>query len=220
MTTFKVLFLFLITTGALAFEFKKGEGSEFVMTTQGQKVNLNIYVASVSDHQMSVEMHFGTGGLLGMNMYQQFEMGLKGKGPIKVEKGYVLTPSSGKPEIMKAYMFHQNRGVQMNDFLFNKKEDIDGSFIADETVEIPAGSVMAKHYRKTNNGQTVDFWIADSVKPIGLVKLVSKSTKENFNNYSIELSSLLRNVAPKIDPKQAVPMSKATEDMLRDDRAK
>ena len=63
MTTFKVLILLIISNGAFAFEYKKGEGSEFVMTTQGQRINLNIYVTDVSDHQMSVEMHFGTGGL-------------------------------------------------------------------------------------------------------------------------------------------------------------
>ena len=153
-------------------------------------------------------------------MYQQFEMALKGRGPIKVKKGYVLTPTSGSPEIMKAYMFQQNRGVQMNDFLFNKKEDIEGDFMGDENIEIPAGSIIAKHYRKKSNGQTVDFWVSDSVKPIGLVKLESKSAREEFNNYTIELSSLLKNVAPKIDPAKAVPMSDATENLLRDDHVR
>ena len=189
------------------------------MTSQGQKVNLNIYVTAVADHQMSVEMHFGTGGLLGMNMFQQFQMNLKGSSSVQVQKGYVLTPSSNAPEVMKDYMFHQNRGVQMNDFLFNKKEDIDGAFIGDETIEVPAGSLIAKHYRKSNNGQIVDFWISDVVKPIGLVKLVSTSSKEKFNNYSIELSSLLKNVAAKIDPNKAIPMTKTTEEMLKSDHS-
>lgn len=215
----KFLFLFFISFGVFAFEFKKGEGSEFVMTSQGQKVNLNIYVTAVADHQMSVEMHFGTGGLLGMNMFQQFQMNLKGSSSVQVQKGYVLTPSSNAPEVMKDYMFHQNRGVQMNDFLFNKKEDIDGAFIGDETIEVPAGSLIAKHYRKSNNGQIVDFWISDVVKPIGLVKLVSTSSKEKFNNYSIELSSLLKNVAAKIDPNKAIPMTKTTEEMLKSDHS-
>lgn len=217
MTISKIIILLFISFGAFAFEFKQGEGSEFVMTSQGQKVSLNIYVTNVSDYKMSVEMHFGTSGLVGMNMYQQFQMGLKGTAPIKVEKGYILTPSSSAPEIMKSYMFHQNRGVQINDFLFNKKEAIDGMFVGDEKIEVPAGSLIAKHYRKSSNGQTVDFWIADQVKPIGLVKLVSKSSLEKLNNYTIELSSLLKNVAPKIDPKRAVPISKATEQMLKID---
>lgn len=219
MTNFKPVFLLLIMVSS-AWSFEKGSGSEFVMDSQGQKVNLNIYITDVAKHNMSVEFHFGTGGLMSMNMYQQFEMSLKGSSPVKVEKGYVLTAGSGEPEIMKEYMFHQNRGVQINDFLFASASEIDGSFKGDETVEIPAGSIIAKHYQKSANGQTVDFWISDQVKPIGLVKLVSKSDKEKFNNYTIELASLLQNVAAKIDPKKAVPMSKQTEEMLRDDRKK
>lgn len=220
MTNFKLTLFLLLLTMTSAWSFEKGSGSEFVMSSQGQKVSLNIYIANKAKHNMSVEFHFGTGGLLSTNMYQQFEMSLKGTSPVKVEKGYILTSGSGAPEIMKEYMFHQNRGVQINDFLFASAGEIEGSFKGDETVEIPAGSIVAKHYQKSANGQTVDFWISDQVKPIGLVKLVSKSDKEKFNNYTIELASLLKNVAAKIDPKKAVPMSKQTEEMLRDDRKK
>ena len=111
-------------------------------------------------------------------------------------------------------VFKQNKGVQVEDFLFSKREDIEKFFVGNEQVEIPAGSIMTRHYRKTNNGQTVDFWIADKVGPISLVKLESKS-KENKNaNYKIELASLLRNVKPTIDPKQAIPLTEETAKVL------
>lgn len=201
-----------LLTQVLAFDV--GEGSQFVMSTQGQKVDLNIYIAKKSEHKMSVEFHFGTGGLLPTSMWQQFEMELKGKSPIKITQGFIQTQPDTKPEKMPQGFFGVNQGVQLQDFLFNSKEMIDGDFIGDEQVEVIAGHVIAKHYRKKRDGQTVDFWISDEVKPIGLVKLTSKSTKKQSNNYEIELASLLKNVKPTIDSKQAIQMTSETKKIL------
>jgi hypothetical protein len=41
-----------------------------------------------------------------------------------------------------------------------------------ETLKVPAGSYKTKHYHdKTPEGDTVDFWVSESVAPLGLVKI-------------------------------------------------
>jgi len=46
------------------------------------------------------------------------------------------------------------------------------SFVKEETVKVAAGSFKTKHYHdKTPQGDTVDFWVTESVAPIGLVKI-------------------------------------------------
>ena len=44
--------------------------------------------------------------------------------------------------------------------------------VKEETIKVAAGSYKTKHYHdKTPQGDTVDFWVTESVAPIGLVKI-------------------------------------------------
>jgi hypothetical protein len=46
------------------------------------------------------------------------------------------------------------------------------TLVGSETVKVPAGSFKTKHYRdKTPQGDKLDFWVSDSVPPLGLVKI-------------------------------------------------
>ena len=207
---------FLIIWSSLCLSFTKGSGSEFIFSSNGKSIPLNIYFTDIQDKSISVEFHFAANEMFMKNMWQQFEL-TRDEAEIKIQAGYLKLGKEKDIEIMTHGHFGINneRGVEINQFLFSKKARINENFISDEIVEIPAGSVIAKHYRKNKNGQIVDFWIADSVKPIGLVKLVSESKKYPSQNYSIELASLLKNVAAEIDPKKAKKMSKNSENILK-----
>jgi hypothetical protein len=194
-----------------AFSFEIGSGSQFIMNFSGQKANLDIYVTAKSKKNLNIEFHMGTGGLFSTNIWQQFQFGVYKSGPVAIEAGYIQIGADNKPERMTSEFFHQNRGVQVQDFLFSDKNKIEGDFIGDEMVEVPAGSLIAKHYRKIRDGQVIDFWIAKEVKPISLVRLISKSTKLESNNYSIELSALMKNVKPTIDPKKSIMLTEKTK---------
>jgi hypothetical protein len=209
--TSKLFLVLLITTTINAFGFEVGSGSQFSLALSGQKAELNIYVASKTNKKLRVEFHMGTKGILATNLWQQFDFKVYNKGPVAIEASYIQTSINKKPERMTAEFFHQNEGVQVQDFLFSNKEQIEGDFIGDELIEVPAGSLIAKHYRKKRDGQVIDFWISEEVKPIALVKLESKSTKLESNNYRIELVSLLRNVKATIDPKKSIPLTKKTK---------
>jgi hypothetical protein len=46
------------------------------------------------------------------------------------------------------------------------------TFVKEETVKVAAGSYKTKHYHdKTPQGDTVDYWVSESVAPLGLVKI-------------------------------------------------
>lgn len=206
---FILLNLFIFSLSVNAFEV--GTGSQFIMTLQNQKVDLEIYVAKSDVKSVSIEMHMGTKGIISSNLWQQFEFKNYGQGPISIEAGYILLDSTDKPEVLSAEFYHQNKGLQVQDFLFAKNSNIEGDLIGKEMVELTAGDLYATHYRKKRDGQIIDFWISDKVKPIGLVKLVSQSTKDKSNNYELELSSLIKNVKPSIDSSVAIPMTKKTK---------
>lgn len=208
------LILFIYPFLASTQTFKKGEGSEFLMKSNGQRAKLSIYVSSITKKNLGIEFHFGTGDLFVSNMWQQFSMSLNEEAPIKITSGYFKASLSRPPEKMSEKHFYSNKGVQIHDFLFSKSSDIEKDYIGDEKIELISGTLIAKHYRKKSDGQVVDYWISSKVMPIGLVKLVSKSHKINSNNYSLELNSLLRNVKPAIDPSKAIPMSQSTSNLL------
>ena len=148
------------------------------------------------------------------NMWQQFQIEKSKQGHLKISKGFIKSGIHKKPEIMTKEQFQVNEGVQLQDFLFTKFVEIEKDYIGDEQLELPAGTLVAKHYRKVTGNQTVDYWISSEVLPIGLVKLISKSSKNSTNNYQIELNSMLRNVKPAIDPKKAIPMSNETSKLM------
>ena len=187
-------------------EYIVGSGSEFKFSgSQGEKVSLSIYITESSFTKLGVEYFLASEGLLGVQAWQQFIMGIGSNG-LTLEQGYVQTPDMKVPEIMtKDFQMNNKNGVQVEDFFFSKESEIEKYKIGMETVEVPAGRILSTHYRKKRDKQTVDFWISDKAGSIGLVKLVSTGSAEH--DYKIELSSLLTNVKPKIVPKLAVPLT-------------
>lgn len=189
-------------------DFKVGEGSSFALKTEGKTVDLNIYVAAREKKSLSVEMHFGAGGIFPFNMWQQFQFDFKENRPISISKGYILAKENKTAEIMPKELFKQDQGIQVQDFLFSKQSEFSKFFVGDELVETPAGTFVAKHFKRSRKGQIVDFWISEEVGPIGLVKLISTSESKSSQNYSVELKSLLKRVRPTINPEDATEISK------------
>jgi hypothetical protein len=198
------------------YPFVVGTGSKFHLSMKDSPTaELAIYIAESSDQNIAVEYFFhAMNTFVETKMWQQFHMKMGSNGAIDIHKGYVKTTSVDHPEILPKGFFAQKDGVQLNDFLFAKEEILNKFKVGDEKIEVPAGSVTASHYRKTNNGQTIDFWISNEAKPIGLVKLVSVHPKKAINNYSIELIGLMKNVKATINPKLAKPISKETQATL------
>lgn len=198
------ILLFFFTSLSFGQSFKKGEGSEFTLKFKdGLTSNLSIYVTHSELAKIGIEYYFNSNnGIIPIKLWQQFHFSYSGEGPVSIDAGFVYAQEMTKPEALTRKYLNVNDGVQVNDFLFSKRSEIDASKIGEEKVKVPAGTVMATHYRKVRGGQTVDFWISDKTKPIGLVKLNSKSDSKAEHNYGLELMSLIKDVKAKIDPKK------------------
>ena len=197
--------------------FPPGSGSNFKMTMSqgGPSIQVGIYIASAKSSSVNIEYFIESqSGLIPISMWQQFEIDLGAGFGAKIKNGYVKTKELPKPEKMTSEYLLGGTGVQVNDFLFNDPKVLQKNKVGDETIQILAGETKSAHYRTSNNGQTVDYWISDEAKPIGLVKLISSHPKDANQNYSLELSGLMRNVKPMIDPAQAVPLTATGKSFL------
>jgi hypothetical protein len=86
------------------------------------------------------------------------------------------------------------------------------TLVKDETVKVAAGSFKTKHYRtKTPQGDTADFWVSESVAPIGLVKMEmnQKSNPMITGPIKMELASVGKEAKSSIS-KPAKPFDQTT----------
>ncbi len=78
------------------------------------------------------------------------------------------------------------------------------TLVKEETVKVTAGSYKAKHYHdKTPQGDTVDFWVSESVAPLGLVKIemTQKSNPMINGPIKMELAAVGKDAKPVITKK-------------------
>ena len=216
---FVLLFLFSLNTYAesLSQSFPAGQGASYKVRVRKEStpIYLSLYVAGTKVDSVHIEYFMETKTIIPVQMWQQFEIGVNEKGPAEIKKGFVLTKELSSPEIMPAeYLKGAGGGIQVNNFLFADKAQLDKDKVGEEIVEIAAGSTKATHYRTSANGQTVDYWISNDAKPMGLVMLISKSDKNENQNYALELTSLMENVKAKINPEKAVPLSDKGKGLL------
>jgi hypothetical protein len=85
------------------------------------------------------------------------------------------------------------------------------TFIKDETVKVAGGSFKTKHYRnQTAQGDSIDSWVAESVAPIGLVKMemTQKNNPMVTGPIKMELTAVGKDAKPSIT-KPAKPFDQA-----------
>lgn len=213
-------FLFLLSFKIHAESFKDlyqvGSGASYNMIVEGAPGNnVSIYVTATEKNSLWVEYYIvSKQSLMPVQLWQQFEL-VRGNGSgVKVRKGYIQSATSPHPEILEEkHLKGSDIGAQTSDFLFSTFEQINKHLVNKEEVTVPAGTLKANRYKISSNGQTVEFWIAEDRTPMTLVKLISKG-KKRAQNYHLELDTLLTNVAQKIDPSRAKPLSKSTRSIL------
>jgi hypothetical protein len=208
----KLLILFLPT---LCYAFTPGSGAEYDFSYSNENAKLSIYIVESREKNVSVEFHFGMKNLWATNMWQQYQLDIRNGSSVGISRGYIKTDKNKPPEKMIKEQFNLNTGVQVHQFLFSDRKEIQKNFIGSEVVELPAGTIKADHYRTSSDGQTVEFWRSNAIRPIGLVKLVSKSKIKESNNYKIELSALLKNIKPAIEVEKAVEMTKDSQKIFQ-----
>jgi hypothetical protein len=200
----------------LSQSFPAGKGCLYQLEVKGKPipVDVSIYVASSNADRVIIEYFLSSReGLLPVEMWQQFEIAPSTSGS-KINKGFVQTKELKNPETLTEEYLKGLDGVQVNDFVFSTESQLNKNKIGEETVEEPAGKDKAMHYRTISGENTIDYWISESARPIGLVKLVSKHPTEEKKNYQLVLTSLMKNVKPYIDPAKAVPLTSLGKSFL------
>lgn len=192
-----------------------GSGQTYYMKSKdSMDATVSIYTTSVDKDSLGIEYYIQSqNSFLKQELWQQFKLEKGSSGPLKLSEGYILSDTMKKPERMEAKHLKGADGVQMTDFLFGSFEEINKHLLNTEEVMVPAGKVKANRYKISNNGQNVEFWISTDSKPLTLLKLVSTGKKKH-HNYSLVLETLVRNVKSKINPEEAVALSKSTRKLL------
>jgi arsenate reductase len=75
------------------------------------------------------------------------------------------------------------------------------NLVGTETIKVPAGSFKTKHYRdKTPQGDTIDFWISESVPPFGVVKIDvdQKNSPQIKGKMTFELHAMGKDAKPVV----------------------
>ena len=83
--------------------------------------------------------------------------------------------------------------------------------VGSETIKTAGGSFKTKHYRdKSPQGDKIDYWVSDSVLPLGLVKVEvdQKSNPQIKGKVSLELAGMGKDAKPAIT-KPAKPFDQA-----------
>jgi hypothetical protein len=218
-TFLSVLAFYLLINNIWASSFTDmyvvGSGSTYFMNSKdGADANVSIYTAKTESDSLYVEYFIeSVNTFIPSKLWQQFKLEKSDSGPLKVTEGYIFKDGRDYPEKMEKSHLKGKDGVQTTDFLFSTFSQINKHLKNKEKVTVPAGTIEANRYQIISNGQTIDFWIAQDKSPLTLVKLISKG-KKAAHNYQLQLVTLLKNVASKIDPEKAKPLSKEMKKLL------
>lgn len=188
-----------------------GTGAKYFMTKGSDKSEISIVFVESTKESLVVEMFMKSlsdRAALQVEMVQQFQFKMVG-GTLQLIKGIMKIPHLPKPQIIPAEaLAGVGGGAQLKSFLIGSKAEIDAQKVADETVTENGKSYRATHYKKSENGQNIEYWVSDDAKPLGFVRM--KSTGANsMSNYTMNYIGPLSAVKSKIDATQAEPMSDA-----------
>jgi hypothetical protein len=141
-----------------------GSQAEYAATMgQFPPMTIHLMLASRAGSEVTLEMS-AEGGMMAM-----------AGGKVVVNSIFSNEPKS-EPTVKKVVMqVGENDPMEMPSELAHagqfKKPD-PKTLVGPETIKVKAGSFKTKHYReKTPAGDNVDYWVSESVPPIGLVKM-------------------------------------------------
>lgn len=208
-----ILMLF-VSIHALAEEkfpdYKTGEGAHYEMTVDGQPAQVKMAFVQRMDKILILEIDMrmaSEGSTIPIHMVQQFHLGLR-DGKIQLLKGFMKIPNISKPQELPADFLKGYNGAQMNSFIISSKDDIEGSLVGKEKLTTAEGTFEASHYKRTSNGQTVDFWITEDpkIKPMSILKMKSSGSKKE-QNYTMKLKGLVKGYRSQINASNSEPLN-------------
>lgn len=187
----------------------QGSGSRFTLESQGSTFDMNVGLVKVDAARDRAVIEVYASDQFSDPLWQQFTLDVKGDRPA-VESGYIQVGDKAPMILPKQYLSGIGN-LDVSLFLLSEADLRAGNSkelksLGRETITTQAGTVTCSHYRVDKGGQTLDFWVSDEAKPIGLVRMHSTGKKKE-DTYRLELKELLSGIAAKIDSSKAGPLS-------------
>jgi hypothetical protein len=112
-----------------------------------------------------------------------------------VERMYMQTPGNPAVDMTQLAKFSQAL-VSTKGQLADTTIEQTGAVIGKESISTPAGTFMTTHYRSAQRNTSADVWIAQDVRPYGLVKMTTTKGE------TVELVRVLKNVSSQVSTPQ------------------
>jgi hypothetical protein len=196
-------------------KYQIGSGGKYQLMVGKDPTDVQIGFVEQTPSKLVVEISMKSANdkdSLNIKMVQQFQLGVGG-GKIKIQKGIMKIPMISQPQILPPEYLEGFDGAQVKSFLIGSSSELSGKKVGIEHISTPAGDFTATHYRHIENGQTIDYWIADAAKPLGLVKIESTG-KSSSQNYKMEFKGTVTGVTAQINADEAVPLNEAAKAFL------
>lgn len=196
-------------------KYKIGSGNKYVLNLNGDPYEVVIAFVDSTDQKTVIEvfMQAKAGSTkMDIQMWQQFHLGFVNE-KINIIKGILQIPQIGKPQVLPNEYLQGGSGVQMKSFLIGSQNEIGGKKINVEKLSMGGQTFESTHYRHVENGQTIDFWLSDDAKPIGLVKLSSAGGGSGMN-YSMNYLATVSGVKAHIKESDAEPLNDIAKSFL------
>jgi len=167
-----------------------GSWADYAMT-MGQLPSMKMRIALVSKNATGNTIETSLeGGMMAAAGKMVMQMVLA-PGADPVAKKTVMQIGAGDPMDLPVAMTGEKPFTKPN----NK------GLVGSETIKVAGGSFKAKHYRdKSPQGEKIDYWVSDSVLPLGLVKVEvdQKSNPQIKGKVSLELAAMGKDAKPAI----------------------
>ena len=194
-------------------QFKASTGNLFELKFGSIESNVILAVVSSSSDKLVIEIHSNvSSSMIPIEMTQQFHLKIKDN-KVYISEGYINVPVLGKATYRLDSEYLQGYdGVQMASFL-DFKPNSKFKKIADSKVKTDSGEFEATQYRFKENSQSIDFWIAEKIKPFSIAAIRSSGSKKD-QNYMLSYKDNLNSYRSKIDISKAQAMDKKLKAML------
>ncbi len=167
-----------------------GSWADYAMT-MGQLPSMKMRIALVSKNATANIIETSLeGGMMAAAGKMVMQMVLA-PGADPIAKKTVMQIGAGDPMDLPVSMTGEKPFTKPN----NK------ALVGSETIKVAGGSFKAKHYRdKSPQGEKIDYWVSDSVLPLGLVKVEvdQKSNPQIKGKVSLELAAMGKDAKPAI----------------------
>ncbi len=154
-----------------------GSGAQYQVTTKDG--NMSFTYAVVGQEQVDGENAYwleirSEGGKLKGEMVMKELTVMNGPHP-KIKKMIMQAPGRPPMEMPESMIAMMGGMTQRAEQEQKSKGDM-GEKIGTESITVPAGTFECDHYRKQENGKTIDYWISMKVPPYSLVKMDGPNT--------------------------------------------